>query len=76
MYELIRFRQMLILIGGSWFKTFHIYLNIDHLYIFNDIMRKAHLSCNKIDVYLNQVMKFWNNVAIADSVSLKDKTRK
>lgn len=39
-------------------------------------MRKAHLSCNKIDVYLNKAMKFCNNVAIADSVSLKDKTRK
>lgn len=38
-------------------------------------MRKAHLSCNKIDVYLNKAMKFCNNVAIADSVSLKDKTR-
>lgn len=80
MHELTRFRQMLILIGGSWFKTFHIYLNIDHLYIFNDVinvrkMRKAHLSCNKIDVYLNKAMKFCNNVAIADSVSLKDKTR-
>lgn len=38
-------------------------------------MPKGHFSCNKIDVYLNQVMKFCKNVAIADGESLKDKTR-
>lgn len=38
-------------------------------------MPKAHLSCNKIDVYLNKVMTFRNKFAIADGVSLKDKTR-
>lgn len=46
------------------------------MYIINERkMQKVHLSCNKVYEYLNQAMKSCNNVAIADSVSLKDKTR-